>query len=208
MNLTLRARIFIIISLIILIILAISIALIVISKKNKAEEVTPEDNVNTEQQIKVDGQNNVTGIQPVVIDQGLTIKPQTNEEKMRLASENIAKIFIERYGSGITKVRSLLKKNGNRDLEYELHKIETRVVVYSQVYEMDKTTLKTTLKNDEKILEIIRRNPKITKEDISEHLKIGINGVKYHIKNLRKQGKLEWIGSTKKGYWEVIENEK
>jgi len=39
-------------------------------------------------------------------------------------------------------------------------------------------------------------------------LKIGINGVKYHIKNLRKQGKLEWIGSTKKGYWEVIENEK
>jgi len=99
MNLTLRARIFIIISIIVLIILAVSITLVVISKQNKAVEGVVEEGQTNTSQSQTGEQNINIGIQPTEINQNITIKPQTTEEKMRLASENIAKIFTERYGS-------------------------------------------------------------------------------------------------------------
>ncbi len=99
MNLTLRARIFIIISLVVLIILAVSIALVVISKKNKAAENTVGENQANMEQTQTGEQVFTPGIQPTIINQDLPIKPQTTEEKMRSAAENIAKIFTERYGS-------------------------------------------------------------------------------------------------------------
>ncbi len=100
MNLTLRARIFIVISIVVLIILAISITLVVVFKQNNTtEEGALGENQNVDQQTQNNNQNFNTSIQPTVVSQDLVLKPQTTEEKMRLASENIAKIFIERYGS-------------------------------------------------------------------------------------------------------------
>ena len=99
MNLTLRARIFIIISLAVLIILAISITLAVISKKNQAVENAIVENQTNTDLMQSDEITVIPGIQPTVVNSDLPIKQQTTEEKMRSAAENIAKIFTERYGS-------------------------------------------------------------------------------------------------------------
>ncbi|HNU96499.1 MAG TPA: hypothetical protein PKH95_03755 [Candidatus Magasanikbacteria bacterium] len=99
MNLTLRARIFIIISLVVLLILAISLTIVVISGKNKKQEQQNEANnqeVNQEQSF-FNEQIPVTT--PTIIPSGAVVKEMTSEEKMKTAVINMAKVFIERYGS-------------------------------------------------------------------------------------------------------------
>lgn len=99
MNLTLRSRIFIIISLVIFLILAISISLIVFSNKKEAQNPDVVENgqntegQNTNQQIEIPV--NV----PTVIPSGATIIPQTQEESLKSACLNLAKVYVERFGS-------------------------------------------------------------------------------------------------------------
>lgn len=95
--LTLRARIFAIISLAILIILAVTIALIVFKKQSgepSAEETPVNGNI-------IDETNFPTQIMTpsTVIPPGATVKPPTNEEMMENSAKQTAKIFIERYGT-------------------------------------------------------------------------------------------------------------
>ena len=66
-----------------------------------------------------------------------------------------------------------------------------------------KTTRKTTLKTRDKILLLIRQNPGITKEEIAGHLNITLDGVKYHIRKLTKEGIISWKGPSKGGRWEI-----
>lgn len=100
--LSLRARIFIVVSLVVLVVLGISVFLVVKSKKNAAgggTNTTPE-NTNV-----IDGTNfnyNPNIQTPVVggqIPQGTTVKPATSLEIEQNAVRQLAKIFIERYNS-------------------------------------------------------------------------------------------------------------
>lgn len=101
MNLTLRTRIFVIISVALLLVLAISIVLVIFSNKKTDTEVP-----------KIEGEQNQavfneqTGALitsgdtvPMVINENTPIASMNDEEKIKSAVQNIAKIFIERYGS-------------------------------------------------------------------------------------------------------------
>nr|WP_238566076.1 HTH domain-containing protein [Nonlabens ulvanivorans] len=57
----------------------------------------------------------------------------------------------------------------------------------------------------EEILELIKQDPKTTVKILENKVKLTRRGIEYHIANLKKQGKLKRIGSTKGGYWEVKE---
>ena len=103
MNLTLRARIFAIVSIILLLILAISIAITVFSnKKTETENQLTNTQEGQEQQI-FDEQTGVlinsTGVIPAIINENAPIVQMNDEEKMKSVVQNIAKIFVERYGS-------------------------------------------------------------------------------------------------------------
>ncbi len=64
----------------------------------------------------------------------------------------------------------------------------------------DETTQKTT----QKILELIKENPKISRKEIASVIdNITEDGVKYHIDKFKKLGILKRIGADKGGYWEV-----
>ena len=39
---------------------------------------------------------------------------------------------------------------------------------------------------------------------IAELVGISENGVKYHLKKLKKEGKLAHVGPRKKGYWKIM----
>ena len=95
---SLRARIFIIISILVLFILGISIFLVVGNKKKTAEPqtVTPADNTVP---TYIGGQ---TGTQTVVGDQapaGLPAKTATPLEAEKNGVAQLAKVFVERYGT-------------------------------------------------------------------------------------------------------------
>jgi len=67
-----------------------------------------------------------------------------------------------------------------------------------------KTTGKTTSKTTEKVFDIIVSNPLVTAKEIAELLKLTEEGIRYHLKKLKKINRIKYIGSAKQGHWEVI----
>ena len=57
----------------------------------------------------------------------------------------------------------------------------------------------------EELLRHFKSNPKLTVKKLEQQLNLSRRGIEYHIANLKKEGRLKRIGSTKSGYWKVIE---
>jgi len=74
-------------------------------------------------------------------------------------------------------------------------------------FRLEGTTPKTTPKIHDEILHLIGQDPGITKEEIAGHLNITLDGVKYHIKKMTKEGIISWKGPSKGGYWEIQPDE-
>ena len=55
------------------------------------------------------------------------------------------------------------------------------------------------------VLSLLKSNPKYTKQDLMKILNKGDATIKEHISNLKKEGSLKRVGSTKSGYWETID---
>lgn len=73
---------------------------------------------------------------------------------------------------------------------------------------LEKITQKTTQKiklnkSQLKIIELIRENPNITRNELADILNITSDGVKYNLKKLVDNGIIERIGPDNGGYWEV-----
>ncbi|MEW6614641.1 MAG: winged helix-turn-helix transcriptional regulator [Thermodesulfobacteriota bacterium] len=73
-----------------------------------------------------------------------------------------------------------------------------RVTVFKAT---QKDTQKMTF--DEKIIAVMKNNPKVTRHDIASLLGTSPNTIKVHIAKLKKEGRLKRIGPDKGGYWEV-----
>ena len=67
------------------------------------------------------------------------------------------------------------------------------------------TTTETTTETIKKLLEIIKVNPNITAKELCVMLCLTIDGVRYHLNKLKKQGKILRVGSNKSGYWQIKE---
>jgi len=67
---------------------------------------------------------------------------------------------------------------------------------------------KGTDARDEQVLALIRENIFITQKEISKALSIGENTVLRAIKSLKEKGILRRAGSTKKGFWVILEDDK
>lgn len=62
-------------------------------------------------------------------------------------------------------------------------------------------------KREEEILLTMRNNPRITIKDLQGIMGLSDRSVKKIIRQLRNAGLVERVGSTKSGYWKVINNE-
>ncbi|MDO9513487.1 MAG: ATP-binding protein [Elusimicrobiota bacterium] len=135
-------------------------------------------------------------------------------KKSVLRNPNIANLlnkskYIEKMGTGIKKIRKLMSEAGLKHPKFEFSTFFTVTFLmpkkkYKEEETTPKTTLKTTPKKLREILALINKNKAIKKEDIAQELGITIDGVKYHIKKLRKEGVMKWVGSSKGGHWEIL----
>lgn len=70
-----------------------------------------------------------------------------------------------------------------------------------------KSTLKSNqqsnLKSDQKILNIMKKNSKITTKELCELISMSESGVKKVIKKLKDEERLVRVGSLKSGHWEI-----
>ena len=56
----------------------------------------------------------------------------------------------------------------------------------------------------ELILALMRQQPTITTRELAEALQLSVDGISYHLKKLRAEGRIQHRGPTKSGWWEVM----
>jgi len=56
----------------------------------------------------------------------------------------------------------------------------------------------------EKIINLIKKNPAITQAEMAEILDLTRDGISYNIKILKEKGIIDRDGSTKNGIWKIL----
>ena len=114
---------------------------------------------------------------------------------------------IERWGSGMKRIYDACAE---QRVKVKFSKLKSGFLVTffrakektTPNYPQLPPTTPMTMPNKEKdIIKLIKQNPKITKENLAKELNVTIYGIKYYIRKLKEKRKLEWVGSSKFGYW-------
>ncbi len=71
--------------------------------------------------------------------------------------------------------------------------------------ETGNTTLETKETTQEKIVNLIRENPQITRKEMALLVGLTLGGLKYHLAKMEKAGVITHVGATKRGRWQIIE---
>lgn len=98
-----------------------------------------------------------------------------------------------------------LKQGISKETNQEIHSNIDGFGVASQEtsQEIDATSQEKNREINEKILQLIKENPRVSGKKMAESVGISESGVKYHLDKLRKNGKITHVGPTKKGYWKI-----
>lgn len=57
----------------------------------------------------------------------------------------------------------------------------------------------------ERIVDLMRKDPKITAKEIAAELDVGLSKIQYGIRSLKKENRIGFIGAGGKGYWSVLD---
>ena len=107
--------------------------------------------------------------------------------------------FVERWGRGI---KLILSKEPTADFEEIGRQFFT---VFKRKDVMGSVSEQTTHKTAQKILDLIKQNPKITRKDLAKQIgSITEDGIKYQLTGLVKAKVIIRRGGRKQGYWEVL----
>jgi ATP-dependent DNA helicase RecG len=128
--------------------------------------------------------------------------------------------IIEKYGAGVKRVIEDFRAYGLLDPSFEEkfggfyvvvsdQKLKSRTTqeIYNNIKDFGTTvqesTQETTQEIAAKIIQLIKENPQLSMRAMAELVGISENGVKYHLKKFKKEGKINHVGPTKKGYWKI-----
>ncbi len=160
---------------------------------------------------------------------GLTIEKMLSGISS-IRNELIADVFlkmgiVEKWGTGIKRIAELCKKQGLKDVKYtsdddfftatiyraenkdvspELHQNFTKNAESSP--ELHQNATNSLSENALKTLELLKKNPYITAEEIARKLGISSRSIKTYFATLKKCNLIEYIGSKKDGHWIIKEN--
>ncbi len=112
----------------------------------------------------------------------------------QLIEQDVFKIIIP-----VPEVEESVEKNVKKKIEVKDNNLENRAV------ESRSSVKKNEKKNIEEVINLIRKKPNITIQEIVELTGLSKRAVEWRLKKLREQGKLKRIGPDKGGYWQVID---
>ena len=144
----------------------------------------------------------------------------------RLRNPAIANAFaymkiIEKWGTGIPRILRECKEYGLKkpelidfdgDFRVNMYRREeksktTQTTTQTTTQITTQTTTQTTIKltkNDHEILQVIQNNPALSQKEIAMELGWTVDRVKYYLNKMKKQEAIRRIGSSHKGYWELL----
>ena len=73
------------------------------------------------------------------------------------------------------------------------------------ILESIKSSVKSSVNTEEKILNLLKQNPKFTIKELSEQLNLTTRAIEKQFAKLKKENKIKRVGSARKGQWEVID---
>lgn len=117
--------------------------------------------------------------------------------------------IIEKWGTGIPRILRECKEYGLKKPELIDFDGDFRVNMYRReeksktTQTITQTTIKLT-KNDHEILQVIQNNPALSQKEIAMELGWTVDRVKYYLNKMKKQEAIRRIGSSHKGYWELL----
>ena len=82
---------------------------------------------------------------------------------------------------------------------------ETTITTQKTAATTQESTQDGRAATQERILDLLRTEPAITRRVMAERLGITPDGVKYHLTRLRAAGIVRHVGATRSGHWEVSE---
>jgi Fic family protein len=106
--------------------------------------------------------------------------------------ESIIRKHQEEYYSAIQNCNNV--GNSNEFIEFMLEIIDE--AVDGMILNQQETT-------QEKIINLIKKNPSITQVEMVKTLDLTRDGISYNIKALKEKGIIERVGSTKNGIWKI-----
>lgn len=129
----------------------------------------------------------------------------TNSYKSTPRNKTIADIFrtmglIEKYGSGIQRIINYFMEAGLPKPSFKNQSSGFLVTIYSNVTE------NVTENRIQAIIDLIKKNPKLTTTAMSNQLNITRMTLHRELEKLKEKGILKRIGPDKGGHWEIKEN--
>jgi len=119
--------------------------------------------------------------------------------------------LVEHIGSGMARIRSALAADGCPEPEFDVNE-HWFTIVFPRVSSerttkrtTKKTTKKTTQKTADRMIALLRQEPRATISSMSGSLGISRHGIDWHIRRLRAAGRIRRVGPDKGGSWEVLE---
>lgn len=72
-------------------------------------------------------------------------------------------------------------------------------------FKVDRNKMRTTMEStQDKILYLIKENPRITQTMMSNELGFARSTISSNIQKMKEQGIIERIGSDRNGYWKIL----
>lgn len=141
---------------------------------------------------------------PGLLYGGLTIerikKEEVSERRNELLAEMFHQIhFVEKWGRGISLI---LSKEPNADFKEVGRQF---IVTFRRKAPIPETREKAREKTREKIISLIKENPKITTQELAERTGLSPKGVEWNLKKLKDEYVLKRVGGRKEGHWEILE---
>lgn len=109
----------------------------------------------------------------------------------------------EDLSKGIHRTDKFLNRFLSNLLLDENHSLKNREMHILADTVNDTVKSKNDTVNDT-VFSLIRKNNKITANEMSDRLKVSLSTARREIKRLREQGIIERVGSAKTGYWRII----
>ncbi len=114
--------------------------------------------------------------------------------------------YIDSWGRGIEKITDACKAAGLPEPFIEENTGGVAVeLIKTPVKTPVKTPAKTPVKTPDAILQTLKGDSYLTLAEVADRIGKSVSAVERAAKKLRDQGKLEYIGPQKGGYWEVKE---
>lgn len=117
--------------------------------------------------------------------------------------------FVENMGTGINKIRAMLKSTGLPPPRFEFGDFYTVIFLRDQYVSQpaEKSSGKTTGKTSLQILKIISEQPTLTIPEIAKMIKKSDSAAERAVRKLREADLVKRIGPAKGGYWLVVKSE-